>query len=646
VAVEFRGQNGLDGATGLIIDGPPGITVEEFTAENAALVKGKLKIAGDAPPGRRCVRVHGGSNGLTNFRYFFVGTLPEVLEQEANNLPADAQHVTLPAIVNGRISPTLDVDCYRFSAGKGQRIVAAVLAYGMDSFVDIRQGYLDTSLELLDASGNVAAVAEDTLGPDPLVHLTIPADGDYTVRVQSLGFKGSDHAVYRLTLGEVPYPVAVFPPGARRGETAEVEVFGPNIPEPARQPVADTSGGFLLQQVSYAGPTTGTQELPFLRGESPELIELEPNNERGAATPLSVPSTANGRFLQASDEDWYRLSLEQNQSLILQTTAQRDLRTPVDTLIEFYDGTGRKITENDDGRPFQNGIQCAHDFSSSDSWLSVQAPAAGEYFVRVRDRSGAAGPRAVYRLGVEPLQPGFVMYQWPDAVPIWGPGTTAAFIVELIKWGGIEADIQVAVEGLPAGWKGSVANWPAGYMWNYNEGHAVKLLLTVTAPPDAKIGDWASFRVIGRAQHAGKTLEREAQYGTLYGNGFNDRMLVRASPSARAVVAKPLDSWLDTPVTDLTAAPNTTVEIPLRIHRLDGKAAQLGLVVNGPTVSAGCGWNAPVSLPADGGEFRLPFAVGDRERGTHTIVVARSWASDIRAGRPGPCTPLIQLHVK
>lgn len=647
VDVELRGgQNGLDGATGLVIDGPPGITVEEFKCENAGLVKARLKVADDAVAGRRFIRVHGGSSGLTNFRYFFVGALPELLESEQNNTPETAQHAELPVIINGRFSPALDVDCYRFEAKQGQSLVAAVQAYGIDSFVNIRQGYLDTSLELLDASGAVVAAADDTLGPDPLLQLTIPANGSYSVRLQSVGFKGSDHAAYRLTLGAVPYPVAAFPPGAQRGHTIDVELSGPNIPTGTRQPVADTTDGFLLQHVSLADPAASTQELPFVRGEYPEIVEQEPNNSRETATPLNVSSTANGRFLAAGDEDWYRLTLQQGESVILQTMAQRYLHSPVDTQIEFFDSSGRRISLNDDGRPFHNGVQCAHDFRSTDSWMVAQAPAAGDFFIRVRNRSGSVGPRAVYRLTVEPLKPDLTMYQWPDAVPVWGPGTSATFIVELIKWGGIESDISVAVEGLPAGWTGSVANWPVGYMWAYNENHAIKLLLTVTAPSDARIGDMAAFRVVARFEHKGEKFEREAQYGTLYGNGFNDRMLVRASPMARAVVARPLDCWLETSVTELTTTRNSTVNIPVKIHRTEGSSGTLGLVVNGPTVAAGCGWNAPVTLPADATEFSVPFAVGNLEPGTHSIVVARSWSSDIRSGRPGPCTRMIRLNVK
>ena len=126
--------------------------------------------------------------------------------------------MTLPVVINARISPTLDVDHFRFQGKAGQKLVAAIVAYGMDSIQNTQKGYLDTNLELLDASGKVIAAADDTLGLDPLLSLVIPADGTYTLVVKSLQFLGSDHAVYRLTVGDVPYPTSLFPAGGRRDQ--------------------------------------------------------------------------------------------------------------------------------------------------------------------------------------------------------------------------------------------------------------------------------------------------------------------------------------------------------------------------------------------------------------------------------------------
>jgi hypothetical protein len=144
----------------------------------------------------------------------------------------------------------------------------------------------------------------------------------------------------------------------------------------------------------------------------------------------------------------------------------------------------------------------------------------------------------------------------------------------------------------------------------------------------------------------GRTIEHEAHYLTLYGGSHNDGMWLRSSPGARAVVAGSLDSWLETPIKELVARPGQTVQIPVKVHRPTGFKGEMGLVINGPTVSARCSLGVPRNLKANETEVMAPLTIDPTTPpGTRGIVVAQSWASDLRAGRPGPCTPLIQLRV-
>ncbi|MGE0606744.1 MAG: PPC domain-containing protein [Pirellulales bacterium] len=649
VPVELGGPNGLAGATEVIVEGPPGVTVSEVKAANFDDTRAVLTIAPDAPSGRRRVRVAGGANGLTNYRYFFVGQLPEVTDNDQNNTPETAQQVSTPAVINGRIHPALDVDCYQFQGTRGQSLVAAILAHGMDSKlrVSFNLGFIDTSLELLDPSGKVIATGEDEMGLDPVLRCTLPADGGYTIRVASLGYKGSRTAVYRLTLGDVPYPTNLFPAGGQRGTTVDVELQGPNVPPGTRQPVEVSTDSYPWQDVSLDNPLAGRHELPFVRGDHPETLEVEPNDAAAQALPLAVPSTANGRFLTAGDEDWYRLSLKAAAGVILQTTAQRLIRSPLDTVIEVFDAAGKKLAENDDGNLLAG--QTHHDFAAADSWLTFTAPTDGDYFVRVRDQTGAAGPQAVYRLTVEPLVPDFQLFHWPDAVPVWGPGTSSVFVVQLFHWGGITNDVQIRVEGLPPGWKASAANFAHNYFGIYSapaNSYGAQILVTLTAPEDAPIGTIVPFQVVGTCQQEGQTIERVAQAQTLYGNSHNDRMFLRDSPGAMAVVAKPMDCRIDTAVTELSVVQGGTVEIPIRVTRSPDAKGDIGIGVDGPTVAAGTGWRPPLTLKPDQSDMIVPLAVSaEWKPGLYGIVVSRSWSADLRAGRPGPCTPLIQLRI-
>lgn len=653
VAVEFLAPQGLDGATGVVIDGPPGITVKDFKAAGSGKATAAFVIAPDAAPGPRSVRVVGGTCGITSCRIFFVGTIPEVIEKEPNNAPETAQLVALPAVVNGRIDPALDMDCFAFEAKKGQRIVAAVNAHGMDTRMRILRGtngFLDTSLELLDPKGKVIASAEDVLGLDPVIEHVIPADGRYTVRVQSLSGEGVPAAVYRLTLGEVPYPTAVFPAGAQRGKQVEVEFSGFNVPGNSRRKLTAPDTTNPWHWVGTESALTDGRELPFVVGEFQEVIESEPNDTREKATalPFRYPDagvTANGRFDKSGDVDWYRITLKKGQGVVLEIAAQRHLRSPVDTLLQVFDADGKMLAENDDGAMFAGQVE--HDFPCGDSGLEFVAPADGDYFVRVTDQNGTSGPRAVYRLTVAPLLPDFRLHQWPDAVPVWGPGSTACIVVEVRRWGGLKADIQLKVEGLPAGWKGSAGIATTDGYLPPNNGTGQKVLLTITAPADAKVGDTATFRVVGRAAEGGREIVHEAIPQTLLGSGAIKRMHLRFSPVARAAVAPPLDCRLETTVKEVTMVMGEKATIPVKVIRAPGVKHPIGISIDGETPAVGTGWRTPLTLKDGETEVMLDLEVGGKRKpGTYGIVVSRSWSADLRAGRPGPCTELIILHVK
>lgn len=642
VAVELFGSGNcnLSDPRGLLLDGPPGITVGKLTGVSPRSVKATLAIAKDAPPGRRCLRVLSGRSGLTNMLYFTVGRLPEVLEVEPNPQP-QPQTVTLPVIVNGRVDPKVDVDCYRFALKKGQRCVAAVLAHAIDSHGQGKDyGFADAHLELADERGRVVAEAGDTLGLDPVIEYVAPEDGQFTARVYLESYSGFPQAVYRLVMGDVALPTSVFPPGGQRGTTVNVALAGFNVPPNTRQMVAVAKDDpFPTQPVLVHGLPSADLELPFVRGTYPEIIEAEPNGQAGEATALTVPMTANGRIVEPGDADWYKLRLTKGQAVVLETTAQRFLRSPIDTLVEVYDAGGKKLAENDDGIPLD--YISTHDFRVMDSRLPFTAAADGDYFVRVSDQSGAGGPRAVYRLTVKPLEPDFELYQYPDGVPVWGPGTTAALIVKVVRheWAG---DVALAVDGLPAGWTGSrtvncsTGSQPSQYPSLYS-------LLTITAPADVAVGTVVPFRIVGRVANSGRTVEHVAHPLTWYYT--SDTGFFRLTPVARIAVAARQAPWLSTSVTEVSGKAGEVVAIPIQVH--DGATLDridLTADVAGNGVATATAAPQSVSLQAGKGTFRLVLNEPLRP-GRYGITISVRWRSDIRVGMPGPCTPLMQLTV-
>ena len=161
---------------------------------------------------------------------FEISDLPEVLEKGPNNDLANAQSLSLPVIVNGRIERAGQWDVFSFKAKAGQQIVAEITARRLGS-------PLDSAIKITDSSGKQLAFNDDfedkaagllTHHADSRVTATMPADGAYYVHVCDIQRKaGSDYA-YRLRLAE-PRPgfelrVAPSSINVRSGSSAQVTV--------------------------------------------------------------------------------------------------------------------------------------------------------------------------------------------------------------------------------------------------------------------------------------------------------------------------------------------------------------------------------------------------------------------------------------
>lgn len=643
VKVEFLGtQGGLQYPKTVLVEGSPGITVGAVKSLDPNRIEAELTIAPDASPGRRAVRVVSEQSGLTNLAWFIVGKLSERVETEPNSTWAQAEAVTLPVTLNGRIQAAPDVDCYRFTAKAGQKLVAAVMAHAIDAHGHSKDyGIVDAQLELLDSMGRVVAEAQDTLGLDPVIHFTVPADGEYCVRIQLMGYRGFPQAVYRLTIGNVPLPYAAYPAGGRRGEAVRLELAGWNLSTPVSREVLLSHPTWPYEWVTVGGEYDSGRDIPLHVGDDGDGLEQEPNNTREQATPLSLPLMMNGRFESDRDDDWYRLELTSTAPVWLETFSHRFLKAPVDTVLQIYDANGQLLQEADDGVP-DPGYEQFHDFRTPDSRLTFTPKSSGTYYVKVSEANRTGGPRAVYRLLAKQAEPDFELVLFPDVVPIWGPGSTASLLVKVERQSGLDADIELSIEGLPEGWTGSrhIITWKTPQNTTY---YSTKQFLTITAPAEALPGTLAEFRVVGRAQVGEKRREHVASPLTLYYT--SDTGFFRVSPTARAAVTRWHGPTLAAEVSEVTIKLGEKQMIPVRVTDA-GEIKELSLNANVCSNGVSSSWGSPVTLPIQDGRILFPLQVPDGlTEGTYALVIARAWGADIRVGMPGPSTPLVTLRV-
>jgi hypothetical protein len=167
-----------------------------------------VTLPADVRPG--VFEVRGATDeGITTPAVILVDALATVAEVEPNNEQSQAQAVTLPAAVEGRLGSS-ESDWIAFDGRQGQRLVAEIAARRLGcNMKPVLRLYNASRLEL--AVGRPAP----SLGRDARLAATLPADGRYYLELHDLVYRG-DGNQYRLLLGEFEAPAHVFPLGGKR----------------------------------------------------------------------------------------------------------------------------------------------------------------------------------------------------------------------------------------------------------------------------------------------------------------------------------------------------------------------------------------------------------------------------------------------
>ena len=186
--------------------------------------------ANDKEPGIVPISLHK-DELVSNCMPFAVDTLPECIEKEGNNNHADAQKVTLPVIVNGRIDKPGDWDVFGFKGNAGDKVVAEVYARRLNS-------PLDSILRLTNANGQKLMFNDDhedkgagltTHHADSLLSTTLPANGFYYIHIGDTQTKGGEAYGYRLRISppRPDFELRVVPSSinARGGATVPITVY-------------------------------------------------------------------------------------------------------------------------------------------------------------------------------------------------------------------------------------------------------------------------------------------------------------------------------------------------------------------------------------------------------------------------------------
>jgi hypothetical protein len=368
------------------------IKVLKLRVINDKQVRVNIHILPDCPLGEAAFRLRCAS-GLTELRTFWVGALRDINEKEPNNDDVRAQVIPLNVTVQGVIKNE-DVDRFRFTAKKGQRVTADVLGMRLGTTM------FDPALSIIDSRGFIIAQSDDTAMSfqDAICSTKIPADGQYIVEVRESAYRGNNNSHYRLNLGTFPRPLAVMPPGGKAGSKLRVHFLGDVAGITSAVVTVPTSGSFYpLRLKDKQG--LSTTAIPFRISKLNSVGETQPNdhyNQTPKFKSHAAPIAFYGCIDSSNDGDWFRFSGKKGQRFEL-TVYSRRIGSPLDPVLSIHDGrNGKYIAGNDDkGGP--------------DSSFAYTLNRTGDFMVHIRDHLRRGGPEFVYWIEVKAPEPSFAL---------------------------------------------------------------------------------------------------------------------------------------------------------------------------------------------------------------------------------------------
>lgn len=241
---------------------------------------------------------------------FRVVSIKNTLEVEPNDAreQATAAQPGPSAALNGIIEKPGDVDFFKMTLKKGQRLLVQGFGQALGS-------PLDMVVNVYNDKGGSVSGNDDGGGTrrlDSRASVDIPADGDYYVRVADHLERGGANFVYRVELGSAPKELYVSSPQYTVNDTHYRQFIA--IPKGGRYATlvnaarSNVSGDFKFEAAGMpAGSKLLTETLPKDYSSIPLLFESQPDAPLGSATvalklnPVDPAQGVVGKLRQAFD---------------------------------------------------------------------------------------------------------------------------------------------------------------------------------------------------------------------------------------------------------------------------------------------------------------------------------------------------------
>lgn len=498
---ELSARYNLAGASAVIVTGdgvfaevvPPESEKPEDREKNdvsASTTRLRIRCDASAVPGIRDVRVitpHGAST---------VGQLVVVCEgvtaeQPDNDTAEKAQAVTLPATLCGALEKGEDVDFWRIRVEAAGPWVFHLVSQRLQNRLHDMQSRVDPLLTLRSLAGQTIAASDNALAGDPLLAVAALEPGEYLLEVRDVRYQGNADWTYAIEAAGRPFVTAVHPLAMAPGATVATRLFTAGLPLPGPVPFtipADAPAGVRRVAAVFEGRPLGG--IGILVTTDPITIEpvaalplpqaADGPDAPAGATAIAGPAVICGDIDSPGQADRFTFTAKAGEAFSFEVHARR-LGSNLDAKLRVLKADGGLLAEADDAT-YQRVL-------SADPYVErFAAPADGTYLVEIRDLHGRGGAGFPYALRIGPSSPTFVLEVDTDKT-LLAPGLAAPIYVRALRRGGFTGDIDLGIDGLPAG----VTAVAGRILATGNDG-----CLWLQAAPDAPAG-WGNVTITGQA---------------------------------------------------------------------------------------------------------------------------------------------------
>lgn len=444
---------------------PPGESGDEKKKGNRVLLR--VEVDPETKVGNHAVRLVS-PRGVSNAMSFRVDSDPVIEEIEGlHQRPEQAQEITFPVVVNGRISQGGEVDSYGFDALKNQELVFEVLLLRNGKN---RSRHESVGLvELYRPGGSWfdpqrAIRLATNKRTKPRLTYRFQNEGHYLIKVRTLLGAGDPDTVYQLRIASAESGASQEGEGNPSEKSAQlIERSFTRKLEPERLQMlwsrtvktpAIESSNPQTNSASAGGDavsTAPTEEVALSTGTATAAVlsEKEPNETAEEALAVTIPAIIEGAIAQPGDVDTFKFKVETGEKLAFEIETPEEGPLFFNPRLGVVDGDGNEFLTNVHKRIVRNFTFYQKDVQPKTVYTFKLG---GEYALQVRDLTSRHGDRSfVYRVLIRSQVPhaGEVKVLQDRVNLKRGSARKLTLITEQEE--GFEGEIALRVENLPEG---------------------------------------------------------------------------------------------------------------------------------------------------------------------------------------------------